>query len=230
MQIKKSREVDLERKKPTLFFFGLAMATALVLSAFEWQTFEEKKRSELPEPNEIPIFEVERIAPSFAEKKKVVTSQTQTKQKVITSIIDEFKFIDDELPMDELDFPDFEDEPVFQDIAALADPVIEEEPLRIADVMPQFPGGEAARMEFLRDNVSYTTMALDAGLSGKIHIEFTVGIDGNVKDIVLLKGLGGGLDEIALNAVRSMPKWNPGFHDGRPVSVRFVMPIAFATR
>ncbi|MCH2215417.1 MAG: energy transducer TonB [Flavobacteriales bacterium] len=229
MQIKKSREVDLERNKPTLFFLGLAVATSLVLSAFEWQTYQEKTLLGCPELAEVPIFEVDHIPPSFREQKKTLTSEKKTKQKVISSIIDDFKFIEDEIPMDDIDFPDFQDDPLSESIPVLAEPV-DEQPLFFADVMPQFPGGEIARRNYLNNKVHFTPMAIDAGIAGQVHIQFTVRIDGAVEDIVLLQGIGGGLDEIALKAVEEMPKWEPGFNKGRPVSVRFTMPITFSLR
>jgi len=230
MQIKKSREVDFERKKPTLFFLGLAMATALVLSAFEWQIYTKEIHITDSEPEEVPIFEVEHIPPSFREKKKSVKSESKMMQKVTSSIIDDFALIEDEIPMEELDLPVFEENQNVMEIPQLAEPLPDEDPMLIPDVMPQFPGGELARQSYLANHVNYLPMAKDAGISGKVFVQFTVDIDGTIKDIEVLKGIGGGLDQEAVRAVKEMPKWEPGFYNSRPVSVRFVMPITFSLR
>ncbi|MFT6355482.1 MAG: hypothetical protein ACJAXD_002478, partial [Cryomorphaceae bacterium] len=63
MQIKKSRELELERKKPTLFLLGLAVACAIVLSAFEWRTPAEERTSSEDFNDEIPVFEATLIPP-----------------------------------------------------------------------------------------------------------------------------------------------------------------------
>ncbi|MGB6036078.1 MAG: energy transducer TonB [Cryomorphaceae bacterium] len=227
MQMKKSRELNLERKKPTFFLLGLAVACAIVLSAFEWRSPIDQSSLGCPEVDEVPIFEATIIPPSFREKEKPIEKKDDVKKKVAKTIIDQFK-IDETDPLleEKLEFPDLE-EPLFKDIAPLVEPDIEEGPLPIADIMPEFPGGDSARVAFLRNNVFYPPMAKDAGISGRVYIGFTVAKDGTIQDIELKRGVGGGLDEEALKAVRAMPKWNPGFHKGRPVSVSFVMPVSF---
>jgi len=230
MQIKKSRELNLERKKPTFFLLGLAVACAIVLSAFEWRTTDLKKSSTDDWPEEVPIFEATIIPPSFREKEKPLEKKKDTQKEVAKAIIDRFKFEEiDPLKNEFPEIPDLE-EPVFKDIAPVAEPTVEEEPLRIADVMPQFPGGDSARVAFLSNNVIYPRIAKDAGISGTVHIEFTVTQDGSLADIQIIRGAGAGLDEEALKAVLAMPKWKPGFDNGRPVSVRFVMPVTFRLR
>jgi protein TonB len=226
MQIKKSREVDLERKKPTFLLLGIALACALVLSAFEWRIPVEEDDWECDLGPEVPIFETEIMPISFREEPKPKQAATEPQDKTVASIIDSFVFTDVDFPREET-YPDEPLEPVIQDIAPLAEPVEDEPPMSMPDVMPQFPGGELARHQFLANHISFTAMAKDAGISGKVFVEFTVGIDGKIKDIELKKGLGAGLDEQALRAVEAMPNWEPGFYKGRPVSVRFVMPIHF---
>jgi protein TonB len=227
MQIKKSLELNLERKKPTFFLLGLAVACAAVLSAFEWRTIDQKDSSFVICHEEVPIFEATFIPPSFREIEKQVEKKEDVKKEVAKTIIDRFKFDEiDPLLNKQLEFPAIE-EPFFKDIAPLTEPDIEEGPLLIADIMPEFPGGDSARVAFLRNTVFYPPMAKDAGVSGRVYVGFTVAKDGTIKDIELKRGVGGGLDEEALKAVRAMPKWSPGFNNGRPVSVSFVMPVSF---
>ena len=97
----------------------------------------------------------------------------------------------------------------------------------MAEEMPTFPGGPAALGQFLRRSLHYPEAALDAHISGKVHVRFTVDENGHLLDPEVVKGLGFGLDQEALRLVRLMPWWTPGKIAGRAVRVRYVMPIVF---
>jgi protein TonB len=73
-------------------------------------------------------------------------------------------------------------------------------------------------------------MAKEASIRGKVYIQFVVEKDGSITDVKIIRGLGSGLDEIAKKAVRKMPKWEPGEQRGKPVRVRFVLPVNFTLR
>lgn len=96
-----------------------------------------------------------------------------------------------------------------------------------AEVMPAFPGGDAALVKFLSSKVQYPAAALDRGLSGKVHVTFTIDPEGHLHDPRVARGLGHGLDEEALRLVRLMPWWTPGKVHGQPVWVSVTMPIVF---
>jgi protein TonB len=96
-----------------------------------------------------------------------------------------------------------------------------------AEEMPAFPGGDAALVKFLSSKVQYPAAALDRGLSGKVHVTFTVDPAGHLHDPRVVRGLGSGLDEEALRLVRLMPWWTPGRVHGQPVWVSVTMPIVF---
>ena len=96
-----------------------------------------------------------------------------------------------------------------------------------AEEMPAFPGGDAALVKFLSGKVQYPAAALDRGLSGKVHVTFTVDPEGHLHAPRVVRGLGHGLDEEALRLVRLMPWWTPGKVHGQPVWVSVTMPIVF---
>ena len=96
-----------------------------------------------------------------------------------------------------------------------------------AEEMPSFPGGDAALVKFLSSKVQYPAAALDRGLSGKVHVAFTVDPAGHLHGPRIVRGLGSGLDEEALRLVRLMPWWTPGKVHGQPVWVSMTMPIVF---
>ena len=95
------------------------------------------------------------------------------------------------------------------------------------EVMPEFPGGDQAMMDFVAKNVVYPQEARDKEISGRVMVGFIVEKDGGISDAKVVKGIGGGCDEEAVRVFSAMPKWKPGKQDGKPVRVGFQMPINF---
>lgn len=103
----------------------------------------------------------------------------------------------------------------------------EEKTLLFAEQQPEFVGGSKEFAQFLQKNLRYPRAAAQAGVQGKVYMEFTVGTDGKIERAKTIKGIGFGCDEEALRVVNLMPNWMPGKQSGRPVRVRFTLPIAF---
>ncbi|WP_173003133.1 energy transducer TonB [Chitinophaga sp. SYP-B3965] len=96
------------------------------------------------------------------------------------------------------------------------------------EIMPEFPGGEAALMKFLRNNTNYPTIASETGISGTVFVKFVVFKNGEIGNVVVEGAKkGGGLEEEAMRVVKKMPKWKPGRQNGENVSVYFNLPIRF---
>ena len=93
--------------------------------------------------------------------------------------------------------------------------------------MPEFAGGQAALLRYLRDHLRYPSQALREQAEGRVFMSFVVRADGTIADVTVLKGLGYGLDEEALRVVRQMPSWTPGYQAQHAVAVRFTLPITF---
>ncbi len=97
----------------------------------------------------------------------------------------------------------------------------------VVDEMPQFPGGEKALYQYLKDEVRYPHQALDAGVSGTVYTTFLVQEDGSLKDHRVLRGVNEWLDAEAMRVVTSMPRWTPGRYQGQVCCVQFNLPIKF---
>ena len=95
------------------------------------------------------------------------------------------------------------------------------------EVMPEYPGGEQAMMNFVATNVKYPQAALDKNISGRVMVQFVVEKDGSVTDVKTVKGIGGGCDEEAVRVLKAMPKWKPGKEKGKAVRVQYLLPITF---
>jgi protein TonB len=88
-------------------------------------------------------------------------------------------------------------------------------------------GGFESVIKHLQTNLKYPQAARDAKTEGKVYIEFIVQTDGTLSEFKMLKGIGHGCDEEALRVMASLPKWEPGRHQGQVVKQRIVMPVAF---
>ncbi len=100
----------------------------------------------------------------------------------------------------------------------------------IVDEMPQFPGGTEALYRYLGENIIYPTRALYDSVEGRVFVNFTVNEDGSISNIIVIRGPGHGLDEEAIRLVKNMPQWIPGRLDGKPVSVKYNLPVKFTIK
>ncbi|MVN23137.1 energy transducer TonB [Mucilaginibacter arboris] len=100
-------------------------------------------------------------------------------------------------------------------------------PITMLEKLPEFPGGMDAWTKFLSKNLRYPEQASSAGVSGRVYMSFIVEKDGRITDIQVLRAAGYGFDEEAKRVLKMAPQWNPGIQNGRPVRVRYTIPINF---
>lgn len=91
----------------------------------------------------------------------------------------------------------------------------------------EFPGGNSAMQQYLVKNIHYTKKARKNNIEGTVYVNFIVEKDGSISNARVIKGLDGGLDKVALKAVKKMPRWNPGMENGKPVRYQFTLPVRF---
>lgn len=97
----------------------------------------------------------------------------------------------------------------------------------VVDHMPVFPGGEVELLKFISQNVKYPRDAQDEGIQGRVICSFIVGRDGKIRNIELVRGITPSLDLAARKVLEMMPVWSPGLLDGKPVAVKYTVPITF---
>ncbi len=95
------------------------------------------------------------------------------------------------------------------------------------DVYPKFPGGDQARLFFLRSNVKYPLLSLKMGIQGEVMVLFVVEPDGSISNVTVNKGIAKDCDEEAVRVTKSMPRWEAGRRYGKAVRVLVRMPIVF---
>ncbi|MBK0377972.1 M56 family metallopeptidase [Mucilaginibacter segetis] len=96
------------------------------------------------------------------------------------------------------------------------------------EVLPSFPGGEAAFYDYLHKALKYPAKARENKTEGRVIATFVIQKDGSIRDIKIVRGIGDGADEEAVRVLKGMPKWNPGVQNGRAVAVQYSVPISFA--
>ena len=96
------------------------------------------------------------------------------------------------------------------------------------ETMPYFPGGQELLLKYLADNIKYPASAVKAKKQGRVIVTFIVQKDGSVTHAKIAKSIDPELDAEALRIVKGMPKWTPGTQNGKPVSVRYMVPVKFS--
>ena len=95
------------------------------------------------------------------------------------------------------------------------------------EVMPQFPGGEAALVKFMNERIYLPQDARDRGIEGRVVVRFVVTEEGYATDATVIRSLHPQCDSIALSIVAQMPRWTPGSIKGKPRKVYYTLPIIF---
>ena len=102
-----------------------------------------------------------------------------------------------------------------------------EKPFDVVEQMPEFPGGQEALMQFLRQEVKYPKEAFKDGVQGRVVVQFVVEKDGSISEVEVVKKVNEHLDAEAVRVVNAMPKWKPGKQKGENVRVKYTLPISF---
>ena len=97
----------------------------------------------------------------------------------------------------------------------------------VVEVMPQFPGGQIAMLKYIMENIKYPEQAMKEGIQGRVTVRFIVEKDGSISNVKPVLSVHPLLDKEAVRVVESMPKWSPGKQNGKPVRVRFNVPVMF---
>lgn len=126
-----------------------------------------------------------------------------------------------------VDTEDAQDIADFQEVIAEPEPVVEEKIYEAVEQMPQFPGGEAALMKFIGNNLSYPAVAAENNIQGRVFVRFAVSKTGAVEKVQVLRSPDPSLEKEAIRVVKSMPNWIPGKQNGQPVNVWYTLPVTF---
>jgi protein TonB len=104
---------------------------------------------------------------------------------------------------------------------------VDDEVFVVVEEQAEFPGGLDSMYAYIVKNLKYPELAKEKGIEGRVFVNFIIEKDGSISNVKILRGIGGGCEEAAVEMVKNMPKWKPGKQRGKPVRFQFVLPIKF---
>ena len=103
-----------------------------------------------------------------------------------------------------------------------------EEPADVADIMPQYPGGVKALLDFLKKNL-HAPQDVEEGDEVLVKVKFVVDYNGKMESFNIIKSGGDEFDNEVIRVLKKMPLWIPGKSNGENVSVYYVVPVKFTS-
>ncbi|MDQ7040002.1 MAG: energy transducer TonB [Rhodothermus sp.] len=215
--VRKTEEADLRNRYPLFIEIGLVITLLLLIVAFQVDWRPKQEMQFVLEEQEVVQME------EIVQTKQEVKPPPPPRPPVPVEVPDEATLEEEELNLDAaLDI----NEAITNIPPPPPPPAEEEEPepevFVVVEEMPEPIGGQKA----LYDCIRYPEIARKAGVEGRVIIQFVVDEHGNVTNPQVLRGVGAGLDEEALRCVTQL-KFKPGRQRGRPVRVRFTLPVVF---
>lgn len=212
----------------TKFGIGLIVALSLSLAAFQIKAPYQEHKIVFADPfsEDGVIVDVDPIM-SHSREKNVEPVKPKPAAQVVIVIGDPMPSTEPgPAPIDIMDNP-FAGVAPPEDINEKPAPP-KPEPVRVAEVMPEYPGGVDALLAYLA-GTPYCDAAIDNGYEGKVLVEFMVDTDGSIKNVkVVGKKLFSCLDQAVVNRVKNMEKWTPGYMGKQAVPVIMVAPVNFS--
>jgi len=218
MEPKKNPQADLEKLRGTFTLAGLIISLFIVYSLVNLKFFDVQA-STLGEM--VAEEEEEDIIPITEQNTPPPPPPPPPAPPEIIEIVDDEEEVEDIEIDTEIDADEVVE--VFEE----EEEVVEDEVFTVVESMPEFPGGTKKMMQYLSKNVKFPPAAKANGISGKVYVNFTVGKNGKIRDIKILRGVHDLLDKEAIRVIKAMPPWKAGKQRGKPVSVSFNLPINF---
>jgi periplasmic protein TonB len=222
LEIKKTEHADLDKKEVFFFSISLFITMLLVWFAFEWKQYDK------------PIVElVARSTNTFEEMLDVPATEIPPQPEVVIQQPRLVEVPDEQEIKEEIKFVfDIEvtEETKIQEVAVVEAPVVEEQSEEIFSIVEENAeprGGMSAFYQYVSTQIKYPAQARRMRVEGRVFVEFVIGKDGKITDVVAVKGIGAGCDEEAVRIIQNSPPWKPGKQRGKPVRQRMVLPIIF---
>ena len=228
MEVKKSPKADLEGGKTLSLMLGFVVGLAVMYVGFEWSTQDV-----------MVVKESEQVQDIVAEEEVEITRPENTPPPpppppapVVTEVLN---VVDDDVELEQQDILTSEDTQEAAQTAVYTPPAaVEEEEeeaaqqiFTVVEEMPEFPGGMNELLKYLAKSIKYPVIAQENGIQGRVICAFVVNRDGSIVDAEVLRGVDPSLDKEALRVIMAMPKWKPGKQRGKPVRVKYTVPVTF---
>lgn len=227
MEIKKSPQADLERSKGLSLLLGLVVALSVVFVALEYRSKVQK--AELSSQYDAAMVDDALLIADQQEEPE--PEQPQPEQQVEAQLPDDFKVVEDNKEVAKIAFVSADEKKELPPPAPVGPVVVEEEEadhvFEVVEEPTEFPGGSAAMMKWLKDNIVYPDIAQENNIQGRVYVSFVIERDGSPTNVQVARGVDPALDREAVRVVGRMPKWKPGKQRGKPVRQKFTIPVLF---
>ena len=231
MEIKKSREADLDRGRPQRFLLGLLLALACLYVALEYTLTPDDP---LDDPDLLAQLSIDSELPPMMRPDDMLMLAPKAEPKPATKlkVVDEAsepELQEEEEPVEtdmDSDMEAVEDE---EDITLEAAKPDDEEAVsfRVVQDLPQFPGGPTEFMKWLTRNLKYPKSVEELKQQGEVIAEFIVNKDGSITDVKVVKSFHPLCGREVLRVLRMMPRWTAGIQDGEPCRTKVSIPVVF---
>lgn len=224
MNIKKNPGKDQEKNKSIFFKVGLIISLAVLFFAFEWKHSNPDTQIQLG--GKVTVIDTENKPIKIEDVKPKPKMNFNQSIKIVSD--DKKNII--EIPIDSIFKTPTYLPPIVEikkDVDSLpAEPTVFQ-PYDVEN-QPEFTGGETELFKYLAANLKYPRAAVEANIQGTVYITFIVEENGSISNVIPARTIGGGCDEEAVRVIKNMPRWKPGKQYGRPVRVRFNIPVKFS--
>lgn len=231
---KKTVNDEMRSQKSTNMLIGYVLALALMFVAFEYTTREVK----VVETEKIYDFRVEEDMIPITHQ-EITVAPPPAAAPTVVEIINEVED-DTEIPDEEIETTEEVNQAITTVVGTGAPSAVATGPVgpiveaddddRIHDIVEEnamFPGGEAACMKWLAENLKYPSISREQGVQGRVTVQFVVNRDGSIVDIEILRSPDENLSKEAERVVKIMPKWKPARQGNKAVRSRFRLPVMF---
>ncbi len=224
MENKKNERYNLEKYRSALFFVGLIIAFSLVITAFEWKTDIPKMDIQRVEHEE-EFLNLDEIIPEnrFIPERPKPKTTIVTKKLVTEEPAESFQ------PDAVVIKPEPED---FDDLMTgwkVVDTSVIDEPTDYTSEEASPVGGLSAFYSFLYGEIRYPDRARRLGITGRVTAEFTIGSDGVIRDVKIIKGIDKSCDQEVIRVLELAPDWYSEIRNGLPVSKVVCITVKFHT-
>ena len=229
MEIKKTERASLENKRLIFAELGLIAALLVVFAGFESSTRAKEVallqgNTKIEDPYDIVAIPLDTPPPA-------------PEAPALPMLSDELEIVDDDVTVD-LDFQSLDDTDIPVDIQAyrnqeVVEQEVEEEvlPFVAVEQKPSFQGGDANDFSrWVNARLQYPEIAKENGVDGTVYLQFTIGSDGRMQDVKVLRSPDESLAREAVRVVASSPKWEPGRQRDRAVKVSYTFPVVYRLR
>ena len=234
--LKKYKEAEVNHYSGSIIRSGLVLVLLALIVAFNWNQNDAFVAQVIEDDFIYEDFEIQ-PDPSVHRKEKKEKVPEIVESEPVVEIVEDEKIIEEEVIVEEEEV-DVEETVETVDLVAAVEvmeaetdeeEIVEMDPFLIVQFMPEYPGGDKALLKEIANRLRFPRIAMENGISGKVYIRFVVNEDGSVSEAEIVKDIGGGCGQAALEIVNNLKhKFKPGRQRDKPVKVYYTLPVKFA--